>query len=145
MSDPALALQSAIETTLRASAALKTAMGLATVRLYTMSAPNNAPFPYVVIGEDQIIDDSTECLESSEVITTVHAWSRVDSDVAASRTQAKAMAAAIRPAMKALSGVTGFVVTLADFETTRNLTDPDGLTGHAIVSHRFLLDPAPAP
>ena len=142
MSDPALALQNAIETALRASAPLKAAMGLATVRLYTMSAPTNAPFPYVVIGEDQIIDDSTECAESSEVITTVHAWSRVDGNVAASRTQAKSMACVIRAELKALSAVTGFSVVLADFETTRHLTDPDGLTGHAAINHRFLLDPA---
>lgn len=144
MSDPAVALQNAIETTLRASAALKTAMGLATVRLYTMSAPTNAPFPYVVIGEDQILDDSTECLESSEAITTVHAWSRVDGDVAVSRTQAKAMAGVIRSALKALTGVSGFEVTLADFESSRHLTAPDGLTAHSVVSHRFLLDPASA-
>ncbi len=142
MSDPAVALQNAMEVALRASAALKTAMGLATVRLYTMSAPSGAPFPYVVIGEDQILDDSTECLESSEAITTVHAWSRVDGDVAASRTQAKAMAGAVRSELKALSGVSGFVVTLADFEASRHLTDPDGLTAHSVISHRFLLDPA---
>lgn len=142
MSDPALALQNAIETTLRLSSALKAAMGSSIVRLYTMSAPDLAPFPYVVIGEDQIIDDSTECLESSEVITTVHAWSRVDDGVAASRVQAKAMAGAIRAELKNLAGVSGFVVTLAEFETTRHLTDPDGLTAHAVVNHRFLLDPA---
>lgn len=141
MSDPAVALQNAMEVALRASAALKAAMGLSTVRLYTMSAPTGASFPYVVIGEDQILDDSTECLESSEAITTVHVWSRVDGDVAASRTQAKAMAGAVRSELKALSGVSGFVVTLADFEASRHLTDPDGLTSHAVVNHRFLLDP----
>lgn len=142
MSDPALAIQNAMETALRASAALKSAMGLATVRLYTASAPAGAPFPYLVIGEDQIIDDSTECAESSEVITTVHVWTRVDGNVSASRTQAKSIAGAIRPIIKSLSGVTGFVVVLSEFESTRHLTDPDGLTCHAIVEHRFLLDPA---
>lgn len=147
MSDPALPLQNAIETALRASATLKTAMGLANVRLYSMSAPTNALFPYVVIGEDQIIDDSHECSESSEVITTVHAWSRAaDAEVVgAARSQAKSMAAAIRSVVKAIDTVTGFNVTLVDFESTRHLTDPDGLTAHAVVEHRFLLDPAPAP
>lgn len=142
MSDPALALQNAMETALRASTALKTAMGLASVRLYKVSAPVGAPFPYLVIGEDQIIDDSTECAESSEVITSVHVWTRVDSDVQASRAQAKSIAGAIRPIIKALSGVAGFSVTLSDFEGTRHLTDPDGLTCHSVVTHRLLLDPA---
>lgn len=145
MSDPALALQDAIETTLRASAALKTAMGLATVRLYTTTAPIGAPFPFVEIGEDQIIDDSTECLESSEIVTKVRATARVDNSVPASMRQAKAMAGVIRAELKALSGVAGFVVTLADFETTHPLKDPDGLTAHTDTFHRFLLDPAPAP
>lgn len=142
MSDPALALQQAIETTLRASEELKTAMGLATVRLYTVSAPNEAQLPYVIIGEDQIIDDSTECAESSEVFTTVHVWSRVTEGVSASRVQAKKMAGAIRAALKTEFAVPGFDVVLRDFENTRHLTDPDGLTAHAVVSHRFLLDPA---
>ena len=142
MSDPALALQDAIEASLRGSSALKSAMGLSTVRLYTMSAPNNAPFPYIVIGEDQVIDDATECAESSEIITTTHAWARVDSSVSASRVQAKQMAGAIRAALKGLAAVTGFDLVLADFETARHLTDQDGLTAHAVITHRFLLDPA---
>lgn len=142
MSDPAMPLQNAIEAALRGSADLKTAMGLASVRLYTMSAPTNAPFPHVVIGEDHILDDSHECSESSEVITTVHAWSRVDEDVTATRAQAKSMAAAIRSAIKDIDTVTRFSVTLVDFEATRHLTDPDGLTAHAVIEHRFLLDPA---
>jgi hypothetical protein len=142
MSDPALALQNAVEVALRGSATLKTAMGLQTVRLYTMSAPVNAPYPYVIIGEDQVLDDATECADSSEAITTVHAWSRVGADVSASRAQAKAMAGAIRTILKNLSDVTGFDVVLADFESARHLTDPDSLTAHSVVSHRFLLDPA---
>ncbi|RZJ44957.1 MAG: DUF3168 domain-containing protein [Brevundimonas sp.] len=142
MSDPANALQDAIEATLRASPALKTAMGQQKVRLYTMSAPNGAPFPYVVIGEDQIIDDSTECADSSEVVTTVHLWARLDDDVSASRKQAKAMAGVIRSALKGAMTVTGFDLVSQEFEDARHLTDPDGLTAHAVVSHRFLLDPA---
>jgi hypothetical protein len=141
MSDPSVALQNAVETALRGSATLKSAMGLAVVRLYTMAAPVNAPFPYVLIGEDQVMDDSTECAESSEVITTVHVRSRVADDVAASRIQAKSIAGVVRSTIKGLSAVTGFDVVLADFETTRHLIDPDGLTAHSVVSHRFLLDP----
>lgn len=142
MSDPALAIQNAMETALRASAALKTAMGLANVRLYKVTAPAAAPFPYLIIGQDQIIDDSTECAESSEVYTTVHVYTRDDADPEASRDQAKSIAGVVRTIIKALSGVTGFVVVLSEFESTRHLTDPDGKTCHAVVTHRLLLDPA---
>ena len=141
MSDPALALQQAIDTTLRASSDLSAAMG-GTVRLYSMSAPVGAPFPHVVIGEDQVLDDSTECADSSEVYTTVHVWTRDQSEVSESRTQAKRMAGVIRSALKGPMTVTGFDLVLQDFENARHLTDPDGLTAHAVVTHRFLLDPA---
>nr|WP_314437612.1 DUF3168 domain-containing protein [uncultured Brevundimonas sp.] len=142
MSDPALALQNTIEAALRGDAGLLASMGLQKVRLYTMSAPVGASHPYIVIGEDQVIDDSTECAESSEVITTVHAWTRVDDDVSASRRQAKAMAGDVRRVLKSIDAVPGFDVVLAEFEDTRHLTDSDGLTAHSVITHRFLLDPA---
>lgn len=142
MTDPALALQNAIEATLRGSVEMKAAMGLETVRLYTMSAPTGAPHPYVIIGEDQILDDSTECADSSEVYTTVHVWTRDPADVSASRAQAKSIAGVVRSALKGPMTVMGFDLVLQDFDSTRHLSDPDGLTAHAVVSHRFLLDPA---
>lgn len=142
MSDPALPLQEAIENALRGSADLKDAMGLTAVRLYTMTAPNEAPFPYLIIGEDQVLDDSTECVESSEVITTVHVFSRVKEGVATSRQEAKRIAGLVRSILKGLPSVEGFDIVLADFESARHLTDEDGLTAHAVISHRFLLDPA---
>lgn len=142
MSDPSEALQDAIEAALRASPALLAAMGGDRVRLYTLSAPAGATYPYVVIGEDQISDDATACAASSEAFTTVHAWARPDGAVQDARIQAKRMAAAVRDALVALPGVAGFDLVLAEFETTRHLTDPDGLTAHSVISHRFLLDPA---
>lgn len=142
MSDPSLALQDAIDAALRASTEMAAAMGVNVVRLYSMTAPVDAPFPYVVIGEDQVVDDSTECADSSEVFTTIHVWSRVEDDVKASRRQAKTMAGAVRATLKAPLAVAGFDVVLQEFETTRHLTDPDGRTAHSVVEHRFLLDPA---
>ena len=141
MSDPSLALQDAIEAALRADTGLKAAMGLQIARIYPMSAPNGAPYPYVIIGGDQVIDDSTECADSSEVITTVTPFARDDEDVNQSRRQAKAMAAEIRRIVKSVA-VPGFDVVLAEFETTNHRTGTDGLTAFSPVNHRFLLDPA---
>lgn len=142
MSDPSLALQNAVEAALRGSDALAGAMGLQKVRLYTLSAPTDAPFPYLVIGEDQIVDDETECAASSEAFTTVHVWSRVEDDVSASRAQAKAIAGLVRTILNAALPLVGFVTTEWRFETVRHLTDPDQRTAHSVVEHRYLIDPA---
>lgn len=142
MSDPSEALQDAVEAALRGSAELAAAMGLEKVRLYTLSAPVGAPYPFVVIGEDQIDGDETECAASSEAFTAVHSWARSTAGVDDSRRQVKRMAAVVRSVLSGLTGVEGFDLVLAEFETTRHLTDPDGLTAHSVTSHRFLLDPA---
>lgn len=141
MSDPSLALQNAMEAALRASPALAEAMG-GRVRLYTLSAGDNAPFPYIVIGEDQIVGDETECAASSDAFTTVHVWSRVEDDVSASRAQAKAIAGLVRTILNAALPLVGFVTTEWRFETVRHLTDPDQRTAHSVVEHRYLIDPA---
>lgn len=142
MSDPSLPLQNAVEAALRSSADLIAAMGLAQVRLYTLSPPDDAPFPYIVIGEDQIVDDETDCAASSEAFTTVHVWSRIDDDVSASRAQAKTIAGVVRVVLNQKLPVVGFDVSEWGFETARHLTDPDRRTAHSVVEHRFLLDPA---
>lgn len=141
MSDPSLALQDAVEAALRGSVALADAME-GRVRLYTLSAPTDAPFPYLVIGEDQIVDDETECSASSAAFTTVHVWSRVQDDVSASRAQAKTIAGIVRAVLNTALPLAGFVVTDWRFETARHLTDPDQRTAHSVVEHRYLIDPA---
>lgn len=143
MSDPSLALQNAIEVALRASVELAEAMG-GRVRLYTLSADDNAPFPYIVIGEDQVVGDETECAASSEAFTTVHVWAQASDDepVSVARTQAKAIAALVRTTLNVALPLTGFVVTEWRFESARHLTDPDQRTAHSVVEHRYLIDPA---
>ena len=141
MSDPALAVQEAVEGALRGSEAVKTAMGLAAVRLYPLAPPDAAPFPYLVIGEDQVIGDETECSAGSEIFTTIHVWSRVEDDVSASRAQAKRIAGAVRTAIDRTLGVGGFDLVECRFEDARHLTDPDLRTAHAVVTHRLLVEP----
>lgn len=141
MSDPSLALQNAVEAALRGSTALAQAMG-GRVRLYSLAPPNDAPFPYLTIGEDQIVGDETECSESSEAYTTIHVWSRIDGDVSASRVQAKTIGAVVRSTINRRLHVAGFEVTECEFRTARHLTDPDRRTAHTVIEHRLLLDPA---
>jgi hypothetical protein len=141
MSDPSVEIQNAVEAALRASAAVKSAMGLATVRLYTLSAPVNAPFPHLIIGEDQIVGDDSDCGQASDVAVTIHVYSRTDTP-AATRLQAKAIAAAVRQVLTAELTVTGHRVIDWQFETTRHLKDPDGLTAHSVVTLEYHTAPS---
>jgi hypothetical protein len=140
MSDPSVAVQNAIETALRAAVAVKTEFG-GTTRLYTLSAPVGAPFPYILIGEDQIIGDDIDCGAASEVAVTVHVYAR-ETTPAASRLKAKAIAGAVRTALTAKLTLTGHVMIDWLFETTRHLTDPDGLTAHSVVSLSYETAPS---
>lgn len=140
MSDPSVAVQTAIEAALRGSAALATAMG-GQIRLYVLAPPTNAPFPYLTLGEDQVIGDETECSAGSEVATTIHVWARLDEDVSGTRAQAKSIAGAVRGAITDALAVTGFDVVDCTFEQTRHLIDPDRRTAHSVVQHRLLVEP----
>lgn len=141
MSDPSLALQTAVEAALRGSADLAQAME-GRVRLYPLAPPNDAPFPYLTIGEDQIIGDETECSASSEAYTTIHVWTRLDGDVSESRAQAKRIGAVVRAVINRRLSVAGFDVVECEFRSARHLTDPDRRTAHTVIEHRLLLDPA---
>jgi hypothetical protein len=131
MSDPALALQKAVRDTLAGSAAVTAIVG---ARIYDRVA--NAEFPYVTIGNDQLIDDGNACGDAWECFVTVDAWSR-----GVGMTEVKSLAAAVRSALATELAVTGFSVVAGVHQTTRYLDDPDGLTSHAVVTFRYLIDP----
>ena len=140
MSDPALPVSEAVEAAFRASVALAAAMG-GNVRLYDGAAPTNAPFPYLVLGEVEVNDDATECLDSTEVYVPVHVFARVAADRKETGKQAKRIAALVRSLMRDIDTIPGYDVVISDFESARHFFDTDGLTAHSINTHRFLLDP----
>ena len=88
--DPSAAVQNAVEAALRAAAAVKSEFG-GTTRLYTLSAPIDAPFPHIVIGEDQVIGDDVPCGSASTIVVTVHVLAR-ETTPAGSRLKATASA-----------------------------------------------------
>lgn len=101
--------------------------------------PERNPFPRVTIGDEQVIDDSTSCQDGWEVSTDVHCWSRPETG---SKLEVKQVAAAVVTRVMAISEVAGFNLVLLTHETTRVFRDPDGLTEHAVVTFRALIDPA---
>jgi len=140
VSDPSAAFQAAIEAVLRADVAVKAAFG-GTTRLYTLTGPVNAPFPHIVIGEDQIIGDDVPCGPASSIIVTVHVFAQ-EPTPAETRIKAKAIAAAVRAALTVQLAVTGHLVVDWQFEGARHLTDPDGLTAHAVLTFEYYTAPS---
>lgn len=129
MSDPALALQAALVKVLKASGGVGTAD-----RVYD-SVPERPVFPYVTVGDDQVIGDDDDCGEASEVIVRIHAWSRKQG-----YPETKAIAAAIRTRLRtAALTLNGFVVDLVEFQQARFLKDSDGETRHGVLEFRFLI------
>lgn len=128
MSDPSLALQGAIHTALSGA--------LMPVPVYDRP-PETAAYPFVRIGEDQVIDDGNTCADAWEAFVTVHVWSQ---EVGMPR--AKTIAGQVRDALAAVLDVPGFTAIVGEHRDTRYLNDPDGLTTHAVLTFRYLIDPA---
>ena len=135
MTSPALAMQNAMEATLRADAAVKAIFG-GTTRLYIMDAPNDAPFPHVIIGECQEIGDDTECASVTDLAETIHVYAR-GAKPNDGRSEAKAIADAVRRALTVKLTIDGHVVDDWEFEGSRHFSDIDGLTAHSVVTINY--------
>lgn len=98
--------------------------------------PANPVFPYVTIGDEQVIDDSDQCTDAWEVVCDVHAWSR---PVNGSKAEVKTIAAEIVTAAKSITAIPGFSLESIHHDTTRVLRDPDGKTEHAVITIRLMV------
>lgn len=122
----------------RAIYAALSGAGIAGGRIYD-GVPDNPVFPYVTIGDEQIIDDSNTCGESWEAFADIHVWSR---PVAGSKVEAKTIAAAVKGAVLAIGTVSGGTLTGVFSETARSFRDPDGLTEHTVLTFKFIIEEA---
>lgn len=141
MSDPSSAIQAAREAVLRTDVGVISHFPLGKTRLYSLSAPTGAPFPHLVIGEDQIIGDDAECVAGSEIGSTVHVYVR-EATLDASSLKAKALAGAVRAALDAELSLVGHRMVDWSFETTRHMADADLLTAHSVVSLNYYTEPS---
>lgn len=130
MSDPALALQGAIVAALKAA-------NVAGARVYD-AIPKTAEFPYVTLGDDQVLGDDIDCAELSEITVRLHGWSR-----AVGYPELKAVTAAIRTVFReAVFALDGFTVHEVRFLQAQYLQDPDGQTRHAVLEFEFFISHA---
>lgn len=115
-----------------------TSANVAESRIYDQ-VPSSATFPYVTIGDSQVIDDSNSCGEAFEVFETIHVWSRPAND---SKLELKALLPLVKSAILSISAVSGFTVQVLEFVSAQTNRDIDGETEHSVITFRFLLDPA---
>lgn len=101
------------------------------------TVPDNAIFPYVSIGQEQVVGDGNACGDGWEVHADVHVWSRKPGFP-----EAKGIAAAAVERVTAIASLSGVRVVQVEFQDQRALRDPDGLTSHVVISFRFLIDQA---
>jgi hypothetical protein len=131
MSDPALAVQAAYV------ARLKAKVPAVANRVFDRP-PQDAAFPFLQIGDIQTVDDGAGCIDATEVTVTLHAWSR-----AVGAVEARALAGACRLALHEwLPDLmpASFRCVEHMHRDSRMLTETDGLTSHAVMTFRLLID-----
>jgi hypothetical protein len=139
MKEPSHALQPATVAALKASAALKALIG-DPVRVRD-KVEDGLAFPYVRIGDDQVLDDSNGCADAWEVFSTFHIFA----DDAAARMTVKQICGAIVAAVcdpDAPIAPAGFAVTLSKMHDFRSFFEADGVTAHGVLVVRHLVDAA---
>lgn len=132
MSDPSLPLQDALIRALRAPGVLPAVIG---ARVYDQ-VPSTPTYPLVSLGDGQVLPDKAECIDGVEVFLQIDVWSRK-----VGYAETKEIAAAVIDALddQALT-VTGFDVIVFELSGVQYMRDPDGLTRHAAITFRSLIE-----
>lgn len=130
MADPSLALQGAIYPRLQADCPS------VAKRVYDRP-PQAVEFPYIGMGEVQIVDDSADCIDGVEAFITLHVWSR-----AVGQVEAKQVASEVHSSLHGAELDLGpaWHFHLIEHRSTNYLSDPDGVTTHAVITFRALID-----
>jgi hypothetical protein len=133
MSDPSLELQKRLVAALKALA--MTEVG---DRIYDR-VPEAAAFPYLSIGDCQVLPDKAGCIDGSEVFLQIDAWSRA-TNYGETKTIAKQIVARLDDAEDL--NVDGYDVIVFELQGVQHLRDPDGMTRHAAITFRTLVQPS---
>ncbi|GEC52259.1 hypothetical protein ABIF38_006421 [Bradyrhizobium japonicum] len=114
---------------------LKAGATAAADRIYC-PVPPAAKFPYVSIGDVQVINQRFECLQGAEYFVTVHAWSRERSKLEI-RSLGKQITALLDDADISDGEVS---VNTCEIDNSQYIDDPDGNTFHAALTFHVLTD-----
>lgn len=132
MSDPSLELQEAIVGALKAYSP-----AIVEGRIYDDVRPD-AVFPYISLGECQVLPDKAGCIDGAEVYPQIDVWSQ-----AVGFPETKGITKLVLAALddQALT-VEDFNLVLLEMQSVNYLRDPDGQTLHAAITFHAILTPA---
>lgn len=125
--DPSLELQKGIVDVL--------VPAIAPYKVYD-NVPGTAQFPYVTIGQDQLLDNRAECIDAVEAFANIHIWSRKPGKVEVKEITKKVILALYTE----ISLQNGFKVVDVSVDGLTHLSDPDGMTSHSVVTMRYLIE-----
>ena len=131
MSDPSLELQAAIVGKLKNDPGVQAVVAQ---RVYD-EVPPNPTFPYISLGDPQVLPDDADCIDGTEIFWQIDGWAR-DPTFPMTKKISKAIVAALH---NQDITVDGYAVIVSELNTTNHLRDPDGITRHCAVSIRFLI------
>jgi hypothetical protein len=131
MSDPSLELQAAIVARLKGDAGVQAVIG---TRVYD-EVPTNPTFPYISIGDNQVLLDDADCIEGVEIFWQLDGWARDPH-----YPTVKQISKVVKTALHNLPlTITGYTNVICEMNTVSYLHDPDGITRHVAMSYRFLI------
>lgn len=132
MTSANLELQGAILTRLKAVSAVTTLIGQ---RIYD-AVPATPSFPYVSFGPSDEISDDSDCIAADDIAIQIDAWSR-----ATGFPEVKNIAAAVRAALREYEfTLSANAFVSLQHRQTRIFRDPDGLTSHAAMEFRAIVE-----
>lgn len=135
MRDPSLPLQKAVHDAL--VAALGAGVGVYDDVPLDEQGRVKAKFPYVRIGEDQILSDADQCHDPSTAYCTIHVWSRLPGKV-----EAKTIMAQACLALDVKLIVEGFEIIGHRVDTgPHHLDGGDGKSAHSVATFRYRMGP----
>jgi hypothetical protein len=130
MSDPSFEVQSAMVAVLKAGS-------VAAGRVYDNVSPATQ-FPYVTLGDCQVLPDKYECIDGAEIYPVVDVWSQ-SIGYSETKTITKKILALLDD--KPLN-VDGFNLIVFEVQSVNYMRDPDGLTRHAAITFHGILTPS---
>ena len=138
MSDPAYALQVGMAATLLADTATTALVGTS---IFDPLSAINSSYPFIEIGDDQILEDTTQFTDGSEIFSTVHIYANGPSG----RLKAKQIANAVRIVLQQPFALTGHVMNSAIFHSARHMIDGDmsdqGQIAHSVLVFQYRTAP----
>jgi hypothetical protein len=129
ISDPSIPLQAAIV------AALKASGSAAGTRVYD-AVPPSPTFPYISLGNVQVISEKAECVEGAEVYVTIDAWSRAVGKVELKQIGAKIILALDNAGLSSAN----VTINCCELDDVNYIDDPDGSTSHGVFTFHILTD-----